>query len=245
MLNDILTTNWLEVGNVLMRGLLSLITLFLITKLLGKKQVSQLSLFDYVIGISIGNFAAEITTSVDVQIMNGIFAVLLFGFVAYAVSVLTMKSITLRRFFMGVPTVIIQNGKIIESNLKKVKFDINDLLEECRNNGYFNLDEIEYGIMEANGKVSILAKGENKPVTLKDMNLKPEKQGLCANVIIDGKLMLKNLENMHKDKDWLNKELKIKGYKDYDAILLATLDINDKLIIYERNYNTNVLDVLE
>lgn len=245
MLNDILTTNWLEVGNVLMRGLLSLITLFLITKLLGKKQVSQLSLFDYVIGISIGNFAAEITTSVDVQIMNGIFAVLLFGFVAYAVSVLTMKSITLRRFFMGVPTVIIQNGKIIESNLKKVKFDINDLLEECRNNGYFNLDEIEYGIMEANGKVSILAKGENKPVTLKDMNLKPEKQSLCANVIIDGKLMLKNLENMHKDKDWLNKELKIKGYKDYDAILLATLDINDKLIIYERNYNTNVLDVLE
>ena len=67
MLNDILTTDWLEVGNVLMRGLLSLITLFLITKLLGKKQVSQLSLFDYVIGISIGNFAAEITTSVDVQ----------------------------------------------------------------------------------------------------------------------------------------------------------------------------------
>ncbi|MEI3530630.1 MAG: DUF421 domain-containing protein [Bacilli bacterium] len=245
MLNDILTTDWLEVGNVLMRGLLSLITLFLITKLLGKKQVSQLSLFDYVIGISIGNFAAEITTSVDVQIMNGIFAVLLFGFVAYAVSILTMKSITLRRFFMGVPTVIIQNGKIIEPNLKKVKFDVNDLLEECRNNGYFNLDEIEYGIMEANGKVSILVKGENKPLTIKDMNLKPEKQSLCANVIIDGKLMPKNLDNMHKDREWLDKELKVKGYKNYDDILLATLDINDKLIVYERNYNNRILDVLE
>lgn len=245
MLNDILTTDWLEVGQVLIRGFLSLVTLFLITKLLGKKQVSQLSLFDYVIGISIGNFAAEITTNVDIQIMNGIFAVLLFGFVAYAVSILTMKSIKLRRFFMGVPTVIIQNGKIIEPNLKKVRFDINDLLEECRNNGYFNLDEIEYGIMEANGKVSILVKGENKPLTIKDMNIKPEKQSLCANIIIDGKIMTKNLKNMHKDTNWLNKELKIKGYKNYKDILLATLDINDKLTIYERNYNNKILDVLE
>lgn len=245
MINDILSTDWGEIGHVLLRGLLSLITLFLITKLLGKKQVSQLSLFDYVIGISIGNFAAEITTDVNVQVMNGIAAVLLFGFVAYAVSIVTMKSITLRRFFMGVPTVIIQNGKIIEPNLKKVKFDMNDLLEECRNNGYFNLDEIEYGIMEANGKVSILPKGENKPLTVKDMNLKAEKQSLCANVIIDGKVMPKNLTNMHKDINWLNKELKIKGYKDYDDILLATLDVNDKVIVYERNYNVNILDVLE
>lgn len=245
MINDIVNTSLGEVGHVLLRGFLSLVTLFLITKLLGKKQVSQLSLFDYVIGISIGNFAAEITTDVNVQVMNGIAAVLLFGFVAYAVSILTMKSISLRRFFMGVPTVIIQNGKIIEPNLKKVKFDMNDLLEECRNNGYFNLDEIEYGIMEANGKVSILPKGENKPLTVKDMNLKAEKQSLCANVIIDGKVMPKNLTNMHKDINWLNKELKIKGYKDYNDILLATLDVNDKVIVYERNYNVDILDVLE
>ena len=245
MLNDILTTNWLEVGHVLLRGFLSLLALFFVTKLLGKKQVSQLSLFDYVIGISIGNFAAEITTNVDVQIMNGIFAVVLFGLVAYIVSILTMKSILLRRFFIGTPTVVIQNGKIIEPNLKKVKFDINDLLEECRNKDYFNLEEIEYAIIEANGQVSILPKGENKPLTIKDMNLKPQKQSLCANVIIDGNVMLNNLKNMNKDENWLEKELKIKGYKDRDNILLATLDINEKLTIYERNYNIDILNVLE
>lgn len=245
MLNDILTTNWSEVGHVLLRGFLSLVVLFFVTKLLGKKQVSQLSLFDYVIGISIGNFAAEITTNVDVQIMNGIFAVILFGLVAYSVSILTMKSILLRRFFIGTPTVVIQNGKIIEPNLKKVKFDINDLLEECRNKDYFNLEEIDYAIIEANGQVSILPKGENKPVTIKDMNLKPQKQSLCANIIIDGNIMTNNLKNMHKDENWLEKELKTKGYKDYNDILLATLDVNDKLVVYERNYNKEVLNVLE
>lgn len=245
MLNDILTTNWSEVGHVLLRGFLSLVALFFVTKLLGKKQVSQLSLFDYVIGISIGNFAAEITTDVSVQLMNGISAVILFGVVAYIISILTMKSILLRRFFIGTPTVVIQNGKIIEPNLKKVKFDINDLLEECRNKDYFNLEEIDYAIIEANGQVSILPKGENKPVTIKDIKLKAQKQSLCANVIIDGNIMTNNLKNMHKDENWLEKELKTKGYKDYNDILLATLDVNDKLVVYERNYNKEVLNVLE
>ena len=125
-----------EFGEVIIRSLLSLITLFLITKLLGKKQVSQLSLFDYVIGISIGNFAAEISINVDVPYVNGFIAVIIFGIVAVSISYLTMKSIKLRRFFMGTPTLLIQNGKILENNLKKVKFDINDMLEECRNNDF-------------------------------------------------------------------------------------------------------------
>ena len=245
MLNDIITTNWAEVGHVLLRGFLSLVVLFLVTKLLGKKQVSQLSLFDYVIGISIGNFAAEITTNVEVQILNGIFAVVLFGLVAYIVSVLTMKSIELRRFFIGTPTIIIQNGKIIESNLKKVKFDINDLLEQCRNKDYFNLEEIEYAVLEVNGELSILPKGEYKPVTIKDMNLKAQKQSLCANVIIDGNVMKNNLKSMKKDEKWLEKELKIRGYIDKNNILLATLDNNEKLVVYEHNKDIKDLNILE
>lgn len=119
-----------EIGEVVIRSLFSLITLFLVTKMLGKKQVSQLSLFDYVIGISIGNFAAEISINVDTPYVNGIVAVLIFGIVAVSISYLTMKSMRLRRFFMGTPTLLIQNGKILEKNLKKVKFDINDMLEE-------------------------------------------------------------------------------------------------------------------
>lgn len=235
----------IEVGEVIIRSLFSLVTLFLVTKMLGKKQVSQLSLFDYVIGISIGNFAAEISINTDTPYINGVVAVIVFGIVALLISIGTMKSILLRRFFMGTPTLLIQNGKIIYKNLKRVKFDINDMLEECRNNNYFDISEIEYAIMEANGKLSILPKSENKPLTPKDMNLKVEKSGLCANVVIDGHYMLNNLENMHKTKEWLDKELKIKGYKNLDKILLATLDINEKLVVYEKNVNDDVLNVLE
>lgn len=230
---------------VIPRGLLSLITLFLVTKMLGKKQVSELSLFDYVIGISIGNFAAEITINTETQLINGIIAVLLFGIVALIVSILTMKSMWFRRMVTGVPTIIVENGKFVRENMFKTKFDMNDFLEECRCNGFFDLNEIEYAIVEANGKISFLPKSEYKPLTPKDMNINVQKKGLCANIIIDGKLMEKNLENMSKTKKWLDKELKVRGYKDYDRILLATLDPNDKLTIFDKNPCIKVSSVLE
>ena len=233
-----------EILQVSYRALISLVTLFLITKLLGKKQVSQLSLFDYVIGISIGNFAAEVTINLEAERINGVVAVTIFGVVAYLVSILTMKSIIARRFFMGAPTVVIQNGKIIKESLKKIKFDINDLLEECRNNGVFDLTQINYALMEANGELSILLKPEYLPITPNDMKLKPEKNSIVANIIIDKKIMPNNLKQMNKDEKWLLKELKIKGYKLED-VLLATLDINDKLTIYKQKENENIKNILE
>ena len=244
-IGDKMNVNMVEILDVILRALISLIALFSVTKLLGKKQVSQLSLFDYVIGTSIGNFAADMTTDLDLPYTHGVVAVLIFGLVAYLVSVLTMKSISLRRFFIGTPTVLIQEGKILMKGLKQVKFDVNDLLEECRGNGYFDISQIEYALMEANGKLSILPKGENFPVTIKDMNIKPEKQSLCANVIIDGKIMHTNLKNMNKDKKWLVQELKIKGYKTFENILLAILDNNEKVTVYEKNNDIEPLVILE
>ena len=234
-----------ELLNVTFRALSSLIVLFLVTKMLGKKQVSQLSLFDYVIGISIGNFAAEMTINLESNELNGIWAVVLFGLFAYAISYLTMKSIVLRRFFMGTPTILIQDGKILEKNLKKMKFDINDMIEEIRSSGYFDLSQVQYAVLEANGEVSVLPKPEYRPITPKDMNLKVEKEGLCSNVIIDGKIMHNNLINIKKDSRWLKQQLKIKGYNDITKILLATVDINSKMIIYERNYEIESNNVLE
>lgn len=245
MISDILNTNWYEVGIVASRALFSLVTLFFITKIIGKKQVSELSLFDYVISISIGNFAAEISMNVDVQLMNGFVAVIIFGFLATFVSILTMKSIALRRFFIGSPTLIIEDGKFIYKNLKRVKIDINDFLEAARIAGYFDVSQIKYALMEANGEISFLPKDENNPVTIKDMNLKPSKQGLCANVIIDGKVMLKNLKKLNKDEDWLIKQLKVKGYKKLDEILLATVDDNEKLCIFDKKDDETIKNVLE
>ena len=245
MFADIFEVKWIELLDVFIRALLSLITLFLIAKMLGAKQVSQLSLFDYVIGISIGNFSAEMTINLESQYLNGILAVVVFGFVAYFVSFLTMKSIKLRRFFMGTPTIVIQKGKLLESNLKKLKLDVNDLLEECRCNGYFNIEEIEYAIMEVNGNISILPKGKYKPVVIQDLDLEVPKQGLCANVIIDGKPMSNNLKIALKDEAWLLNEINKQGYDDYSKILLATLDINGKLTVYERNLHETPKNFLE
>ena len=234
----------LQLGDVILRALISLITLFLITKLLGKKQVSQLSLFDYVIGISIGNFAAEMTINLESEYLHGTIAVIIFGLVAYTVNLLTMKSIHLRRFFMGRPTILIQDGKMLIEGLRKVKFDVNDLLEECRINGYFDISEIAYAVMETSGKLSILPKSEYKIPTLKDLNLEGQKSGLCANVIIDGNIMEDAIRNMNVTEKWINHELKVKG-KKIENVILATLDNTNTLKVYEKNVNQPIEDVLE
>ena len=126
MFNDILSTNYTELMIVAKRAIFSLVILFLVTRMIGKKQVSELSLFDYVISISIGNFAAEMTMNLDSQVLNGVISVVIFGLIAMIVSIITMKSIILRRFFIGTPTILIQDGKFIYKNLKRVKIDIND-----------------------------------------------------------------------------------------------------------------------
>lgn len=233
-----------ELLNVVFRALVSLVALFLVTKLIGKKQVSQLSLFDYVIGISIGNFAAEMTINLESEEVYGILAVVIFGGIAYLVSILSIKSIKLRRFFMGTPTILIEHGKILQDSFYKVRYDINDMLEQCRIKGYYDISEIEYAIVEANGELSILPNGSSRNVTVKDMNLKEKKQGLCANVIIDGKIMYHNLKVINKDEEWLNNELNINGMKLED-IILSTVDINDRIVFYERNKKGKVLNVLE
>ncbi len=233
-----------ECLQIIPRSIFALLTLFLVTKIIGKKQVSELSLFDYVIGISIGNFTAEMTMNLEGQYINGMIAIIVFGIISYIVSIITMKSIFLRRIIIGVPTVLIQNGKIMEKSLKNVKIDINELLEQCRSNGYFDLNEIKYAVMEANGRVSIMPYPDYKPLTPKDMSIKVPDTGLCANIVIDGKIIKNNLYNMGKTRKWIDKELKIRGYK-LDKILLATLDLNDKITIYEKNKNVKVYNVLE
>ena len=230
---------------VIPRSLFSIFILYIVTKLIGKKQASELSLFDYVIGISIGNFAAEMIINMDTPYLYGCIAIITFGLISYIVSIITMKSIKLRRIIIGTPTIVIENGKILEKSLRKLKMDINDLLEQTRIGGVFDVSEVDYAIVEANGKLTIMKKSKYNPLTPNDMNLKVENKGLVANVIIDSEIMHNNLKNMNKKEDWLYKELKIKGYRNLDKILLATLDNNNKLIVYEKNKNLEPNKVLE
>lgn len=245
MINDIINTNFYELLVVSKRAVFSLVTLFLVSKMIGKKQVSQLSLFDYVISISIGNFAAEMTMNLDSQVLDGFLSIVIFGFLAFLVSTITMKSIVLRRFFIGTPTLIMQDGKFILQNLKKVKFDMNDFLETAREKGYFDISTIKYALMEADGKISFLPKEENLPVINKDLKIKASKSELISNVIIDGKIIKENLKNIGKSENWLKNKLKNKGYKNYNNILLLTVSLSGVIKIFEKNEIDKIKNVLE
>lgn len=231
--------------NICIRTILVLIILFFITKMMGKKQISELNFFDYVVGITIGSIAADISLDIEKDMLAGIAALFIYGFISYIISFVSIKSILARRFFIGVPTVLVEKGKIIESGLKKSKIDVNDLLMVARENGYFNLDEIDYALMEVNGNISFLPKEKEKPVTKKDMKIKCNNEGLTVNAIIDSKYMANNMKAINKDKEWLDHELKVNGYDNYDNILLATIDNNYKVTIYEKNVKPDKNTVLE
>ena len=223
--------------NVLIKGFMSLIFLFFVIKILGKKQVSQLNIFDYVIGISLGNLAAEMTINSDISVINGFLAMTIYGMCSLFVSFITSKSIIARRFISGIPIVLIERGKISKDNLKKVKLDLNDLMQDAREDGIFDLSKVYYAVMEASGKVTFLLKSEYEPLTGKDMKIEKEENTLSAVLIMDGNIMDNNLKNIKKDKNWLIKKIKANNYNVSDIFLL--LYNNGVITIYEENYKTN------
>lgn len=234
--------NFLE---VVYRTFLSALTLFLLAKAMGRKQIGELNTFDYIIGITIGSIASEMTVNSDVSLINCIVAMAVLSLIGILISYGTTKSMFLRRFFTGCPIILIENGKIIEKGLNKARFDINDLLQECRINGYFDISEIAYAVMEANGRISFLLKSKYTPVTLSDMKIKASKKGLCVNLIIDGNIMMEHLKNINKDSAWLLTRLENMGYSDYSNILLASCDTKEQITVYLKSIPLTNSKVLE
>lgn len=225
---------------ILGKGITSIVVLFILSKVMGRKQVSQLNVFDYIIGISIGSIAAEMTLNNEIDFFEGVFAISIYAVFAYLITLLTNKSIIARRLLIGCPTVLIEDGKLNYKALKKSKLDLNDFLQEARIQGYFNLSEIEFAIMEANGQVSFLPKSNAQPVKRKDIKLKTSYEGLCCNAIIDGKIMIDNLKEIGKNEEWLLTRLKNNHYKDINSLALVILDSKEKMTVYEKNINKEV-----
>ncbi len=225
---------------ILGKGITSIVVLFILSKVMGRKQVSQLNVFDYIIGISIGSIAAEMTLNNEIDFFEGVFAISIYAVFAYLITLLTNKSIIARRLLIGCPTVLIEDGKLNYKALKKSKLDLNDFLQEARIQGYFNLSEIEFAIMEANGQVSFLPKSNAQPVKRKDIKLKTSYEGLCCNAIIDGKIMINNLKEIGKNEEWLLTRLKNNHYKDINSLALVILDSKEKMTVYEKNINKEV-----
>ena len=238
-----MTESLMFIGNVLLRSIISIVVLFILTKLMGAKQISQLTFFDYAIGISIGSIAADIAADIESSYLDAVISMGIYAGVAIIISYITKKSMKARRLLTGTPTILIDKGHILKQNLSKSKFDINEC--ECRVSGYFNIADLEYAIMEPNGRISFIPKAAKKPVTAEDLNLTPSQEKLVANVIIDGNIMSKNLKAMGKNEDWLLHHLKQQNIKNKDDIILATLDDDNNLSVYLEGQKQKKLQIMD
>ncbi|MEW8956802.1 DUF421 domain-containing protein, partial [Clostridium sp.] len=209
--------------------LVSIVILFIFTRIMGKKQLSQLSFFDYIAGISIGSIAGEFAINHEIPYEYAIVALVVYSVIPIAVSYISLKGKSLRGVLGDKPSILIQNGKFLEKNLRKSKFTINDVLEECRLKDIFDIRKVDYAILETSGKVSILLKPENQLVTLKDMKIKSNYKGIMAEVIVDGIIMNEHLKLMNHNEQWLFNELKKLKINSPKEVFLATVDATGKL----------------
>lgn len=212
----------------------SLVILFILTKLMGNREMSQLTMFDYIVSITIGSIAAEMATSLENNFMEPVVAMVVYGLVTLLISYLTCKSINIRRFFTGKAKILLDNGKLYRKNFKSAKLDLNEFLMECRINGYFNLGDIQTAILEPNGRVSFLPKALKRPSTPEDLNLSPEQENVVLNVILDGVLLKENLSKTGNNLNWLENNLKKQGINDIKKVFLATCDNQNNLSVYVR-----------
>ncbi|MCQ2441458.1 MAG: DUF421 domain-containing protein [Clostridia bacterium] len=229
---------------VVLVSLFSLLVLFVLAKIMGNKQVSQLTMFDYVIGISIGSIAAEMATELE-EPFKPLLAMVVYALSAYLISIVTMKSMKLRRIIFGRSVVLMKNGKIYRNNLKKSHIDLNEFLVQCRSDGYFDISAINTAILEPNGKISILPFPDKRPVTAEDLKTVPTQDNIFYDVIMDGEIMKENLQSSSYDENWLKNELKTQGYKNEKNIFLATLDESGTLNVFENNNKSGNNDIFE
>lgn len=234
-------SEWFE---IILRSLLYLITLLLMTRIIGKKQLSELSLFEYISGITIGSIAGEVIMGLDGNIFHGVLAIGIFGIATVLVDILTMKSKKMRELIDGNATVLIKDGKILEENLKKEKYTIDELTSLLRQKNVFKLADVEFAVLEPKGDLSVLLKRDKQPLTPKDIQLQvpPEKEP--HTIIMDGKIIDEPLTASGKTRKWLNLELTKLGVT-LDNVFLAQIDSYGELTIDIYNDKLNVPSPME
>ena len=221
----------MDIVKVISTALLSVIALFIITKIMGHKQVAQLDFFDYVSGITIGSIGAELATNLE-EPWKPLIALGIYGGVSLLLSLLTHKFPKTRKYINGTPSILMDNGKLYRKNLKKAKLDLSEFLLLCRELGYFDLNEIQTVVFEHNGKLSILPKSANRPATPSDLNITAKATHIGTEVIMDGRVMGENLKRLGLDEKWLGMQLRQKGYQSAGELLLAICDNDRQLTLF-------------
>lgn len=247
----------MEILHIVLTSTGSIAVLFILTKILGYRQMSQLSMFDYVNGITIGSIAAEMATSLETDFSKPLTAMIIYALFALLFSKISDKSVFARRFIVGKPSLIYNNGELYFKNLQKANMDLSEFMTQCRISGYFDLSEIQTAVLEPNGRISFLPKADARPVALKDLKIRPEQivsAGECAfqpeqdylvaNVIIDGNIMTENLRHTGHDAVWLKNQIRAGGVSDIKDVFLATCDIHNKVHIYKKISEKCRFDIL-
>ena len=223
----------MEIIKVILTALLSVASLFIITKIMGHKQVAQLDFLDYVSGITIGSIGAELATELE-KPYKPLIALAIYGLASLLLNLLAHKIPRTRKYINGTPTILMNDGNLYRKNLKKAKLDLSEFMLLCREQGYFDLDEIQTAIFEHNGKLSILPKAANRPATPDDLKITAKATHIGVEVIMDGRVMGENLSRMGRDVNWLTKQLNIQGCKDAKEIFLGIYrPEEDKLTLYK------------
>lgn len=222
----------MEFLTVILASLFSAAVLFIIAKIIGHKQVAQFEFFDYITGITIGSIAAELATTLDKPWWKPTVSMIVFGIITVVLSVLTRKFPRSRKFINGTPTIVMNDGKLYRKNMKKAKLELSEFLLLCRQEGYFNLDDIQTAVYEYNGKLSILPMSTKRPLNPEDMELSPEPEHIGTEVIMDGRVIGDNLKRKGLNETWLQKELKEQGYKNAKEIFLGICGDENKLTLY-------------
>lgn len=212
-----------ETGQVVLTSLLSLAMMFLITRWGGKRQIAQMSPFDYLNAVTVGSIAAEMATNLE-SWYRPFAALLVYGVVTWLVEISACKSIALRTFWSGRSVILMNHGIIIKENLRRATIDLNEFLGQARIAGYFDPNEIETAILENNGQISFLPKSQNRPVSPQDLNLQPEETSAWYDLILDGRLMEDNLKAAGRDMTWLHNQLHKAGIGQQKEVFYAACD---------------------
>lgn len=218
-----------------LRTILGFGMLLILIRLLGKKQLGQLNIFTYITGIAMGNIAGDMVVHRDIKLVDGIAGLILWAFLTYVLEVASIKSSKARVLLDGEPTILIKKGAVLQKALASQRLNMDDLTMLLRSNNVFSIQDVDYAILEPNGQLSILKKPELDAVTRKDMQFKPPKrQYMPAEIIVDGKLVLKNLKEFNLTREWLDQQLKAAGINSLEEVFFAELQADGSLYISKR-----------
>ena len=213
----------------LIKAIISFLFLFILTRLMGKKQVAQLTYFDYIVGITIGNFAASMVVEPEIRPINAFVAVSVWGILPVVQSILSRKNLLLRRAFESKPTIIIENGKLREEELRKENLTVHNIMLLLRKGGNFKLQDIQLAILETTGDLSVMKMKNASNATVSDLYSKPQKQPRV--LIIEGNILDGTLKEINLTKDWLMGELGNKGVTNVKEVLIAQLEPDGSLYV--------------